>query len=210
MPETASGAGLIPAVHILVLAAGASSRMNGQDKLLMSIGKMPLLRAVATVAVATGASVLVALPPDSAARHAAIAGLAVQIVTVADAILGLSRTIARGVAAISAFGAEDGLMILPGDMPDFDPAALSDLVTRFQADPGQIIRGGTASGQPGHPVIFPRDLWPELATLTGDAGGSPLLQRNQGRIKVVPLPGQMATCDLDTPADWAAWRKRSS
>ncbi len=151
MPETASGAGLIPAVHILVLAAGASSRMNGQDKLLMSIGKMPLLRAVATVAVATGASVLVALPPDSAARQAAIAGLAVQIVTVAGAIQGLSRTIARGVAAISAFGAEDGLMILPGDMPDFDPAALSDLVTRFQADPGQIIRGASASGQPGHP-----------------------------------------------------------
>jgi hypothetical protein len=25
---------------------------------------------------------------------------------------------------------------------------------------------------------------------------------------VIPLPGQMATLDLDTPEDWAAWRAR--
>jgi molybdenum cofactor cytidylyltransferase len=212
MPETARGAGLIPAVHILVLAAGASSRMNGQDKLLLPAGGTPLLRKVVTVAVATGAPVYVALPAESAARHAAIADLPVQTITIPDAVQGLSRTISRGAAAISihALGAEDGLMILPADMPDFDPMALSDLIARFRAQPDLIFRGGTVSGQPGHPVILPRDLWPELASLTGDEGGRPLLQKYQGRVRVAPLPGQMAILDLDTPAEWAAWRNRNS
>lgn len=212
MPKAASGAGLIPAVHILVLAAGASSRMNGQDKLLLPVGGTPLLCKVVRVAVATGAPVFVALPPESAARREAIAGLPVHIVTVPDAVQGLSRTIARGLAAISAraVGAEDGLMILPGDMPGFDAAALSDLIARFRCEPSLIFRGGTVSGQSGHPVIFPRDLWLELAKLTGDEGGRPLLQKNQSRVRVAPLPDQMAILDLDTPADWTAWRNRNS
>ncbi len=199
-------------VHILILAAGASIRMGGPDKLLMSIGKTPLLRAVATVAVSTGAPVFVTLPLAAGSRRAAIADLPVQIVTVADASLGLSRSIVQGVTAVLATtpGPQDGLMILPGDMPGFDTAALSDLITRFRAEPDVIFRGGTVIGQPGHPVIFPRDLWPKLDTLTGDEGGRSVLQQNQGRVRVIPLPGLMSVLDLDTPADWTAWRNRNS
>lgn len=202
---------MIPTVHILVLAAGTSSRMGGQDKLLMSIGKTPLLRAVVTVAVATGAPVFVALPLASVARSAVVSDLPVQIVTVPDASKGLSRSLAQGVGAVFAGnpGPEDGLMILPGDMPGFVAAALCDLMSRFRAEPAVIFRGGTVSGQPGHPVIFPRDLWLDLAALTGDEGGRSVLRQNQGRVRVIPLPGPMAILDLDTPADWAAWRSRN-
>ena len=203
---------MMPTVHILVLAAGASSRMVGQDKLLMSIGKAPLLRAVVTVAAATGAPVFVTLPPVANARLAVIADLPVQVVPVPDASKGLSRSIAQGVGAVFAGnpGPEDGLMILPGDMPGFVEAALSDLISRFRAEPAAIFRGGTASGQPGHPVIFPRDLWLDLATLTGDEGGRSVLRQNQSRVRVIPLPGPMAILDLDTPADWAAWAQPES
>jgi CTP:molybdopterin cytidylyltransferase MocA len=57
-------------------------------------------------------------------------------------------------------------------------------------------------------VIFPRDLWSDLARVTGDEGGRAVIQANKGRVRVIPLPGQMATLDLDTPEDWAAWRAR--
>jgi CTP:molybdopterin cytidylyltransferase MocA len=107
-------------------------------------------------------------------------------------------------------GAQDGLMILPGDMPDFEAAALSQMINRFLVEPDLIVRGGTDTGQSGHPVIFPRDLWPDLATLTGDEGGRSVLRQNQGRVRVIPLPGPMSFLDLDTPADWAAWRNRNS
>ena len=203
----ADAARMVPTVHILILAAGASSRMRGADKLLQPVGPQPMLRHIAEQALATGAPVTVTLPPDAAARTEAVADLPLQIVRVPDAGAGMSRSIARGIAALDpGAGARDGLMILPADMPDLSAQALSSLIARFQTDPLLILRGGTADGQPGHPVLFPRDLWPSLAALTGDEGGRAVLQANQGRIRVIALPGPMAILDLDTPEDWAAWR----
>jgi molybdenum cofactor cytidylyltransferase len=196
-----------PVVHILVLAAGASSRMRGRDKLLQHIDGRPMLRLVVETALATRAPVAVTLPPTSEARHDAIAELPVKLVEVPDASEGMSRSLVRGIAAISAGdpGPQDGIMILPADMPGFTAEILSDLISQFQADPDLILRGGTAGGTPGHPAIFPRCLWPELSGVTGDEGGRSILQRNRDRVRVIPLPGQMAILDLDTPEDWAAY-----
>lgn len=193
-------------VHILVLAAGASSRMRGQDKLLRHVGRQPLLRHVCRVALATGAPVLVTLPPSSERRRAALSGLPLRYIEIPDAAEGMSRSIIHGVAALTPkAGPQDGLMILPADMPGFTGAVLSDLIDRFRAEPDLILRGGTLDEQPGHPAIFPRDLWPELAQVTGDKGGRSVLERHRDRVRVIPLPGPMAVLDLDTPEDWAAW-----
>lgn len=195
-------------VHVLILAAGASSRMRGADKLLQPVGRKPLLRLVAETALATTAPVSVTLPKGGSARLEALARLPVEIIEIPDAAEGMSRSVHRGVEAISASGPgpQDGLMILPADMPGFTTAALSDLISRFRAEPDLIFRGGTIAGQAGHPAIFPRDLWPALAAVKGDEGGRSVLQKNQGRVRVIPLPGPMAILDLDTPEDWAAFR----
>lgn len=194
-------------VHILILAAGASSRMRGADKLLQPVRRRPLLAHVACIALATGSPVLVTLPPDAPARDAALRGLPVHRVPVPDADQGMSRSLVRGIDALQgSAGPQDGLMILPADMPEFSTAALSDLIARFRDEPDLIYRGGTVEGQPGHPAIFPRDLWPALQRVTGDEGGRSVLRQNQGRVRVIPLPGPMAILDLDTPEDWAAWR----
>lgn len=199
-----------PAVHILVLAAGASSRMRGRDKLLQPLRGKPLLRLVADVALATGAPVIVTLPPASEARRKLLAGVPASIVDIPDAAMGMSRSIVRAVSAISAgaSGPEDGIMVLPADMPGFSTKALADLISRFRAEPELIWRGGTTDGTPGHPAIFPRDLWGELLAVTGDEGGRSVLARHKDRVRLVPLPGRMAVLDLDTPEDWAAFLGR--
>jgi len=198
---------MVAIVHILILAAGASSRMRGADKLMHPVGRRPLLRHVVKTALATGAPVTVTLPTGAVARSDALAGLPVTIVEVPDAKLGMSRSLVRGILALEDLaGREDGVMILPADMPGLSSAALSDLIARFRAEPDLIFRGGTIEGQAGHPAIFPRDLWPALAAVTGDEGGRSVLQKNTGRVRVIPLPGPMAILDLDTPEDWAAWR----
>lgn len=199
-----------PMVHILILAAGASSRMRGRDKLLQSVKGRPLLRQVAEVAIGTGAPVIVTLPPMSEARVKALADSIARPVEVPDAALGMSRSIERGLAAIveSDPGPDDGIMILPADMPGFSTKALSDLISRFRSEPELIWRGGTTDAQPGHPIIFPRALWAELALVTGDEGGRSVLQRHKDIVRLVPLPGEMAVLDLDTPEDWAAFNGR--
>lgn len=199
-----------PTVHILVLAAGASSRMRGRDKLLQPIRGKPILRVVAERALATGCPVLVTLPEGALKREQALAGCPARLVPVPDAGLGMSRSIVRGLDAILTEnpGPEDGVMILPADMPGFSPKVLADLVERFRAEPDLIWRGGSIDGRPGHPAIFPRDLWVSLGKVSGDEGGRSVLQAEKHRVRVVPLPGDMALLDLDTPEDWAAYLGR--
>ncbi len=196
-----------PTVHILILAAGASSRMRGADKLLQPIAGQPILRRLARVALATGAPVYVTLPPDAMARSAAIADLGVSTVEIPDAAEGMSRSLMRGVAAVAATNPaeNDGMMILPADMPGFTTKALTNMIVGFRAAPHLIWRGASADGHAGHPAIFPRDLWTALAAVTGDEGGRSVLKTHKRRVQVMTLPGEMATLDLDTPEDWAAY-----
>ncbi|EEW26413.1 nucleotidyltransferase family protein [Rhodobacter ferrooxidans] len=187
---------------ILILAAGASARMRGRDKLLEQVAGVPQLGRIARAALETGCRVLVALPPEAGARVAVLAGLAVTLVTVADAATGMAASIRAGV---SAAGDAAGLMILPADMPDLDAADLGALLGAFLAAP-QLIHRGTSRDIPGHPVIFPRAFFPSLASLTGDSGARAVLATHPDRVQGVPLPGRHAIIDLDTPEDWAAWR----
>ncbi len=183
--------------------------MRGADKLLEQVAGQPLLRRTAETALTTGAPVLVALPSEAESRRAALEGLPVTVVEVPDAALGMSRSLARGVRAVAASGpgASDGVMVLPADMPGFTALALTELCTCFQDEPTLIWRGATADGQPGHPAIFPRDLWQELASVNGDEGGRSVLRAHQERVREHRMPGDMAILDLDTPEDWAAFRR---
>ncbi|WP_444666034.1 nucleotidyltransferase family protein [Cereibacter changlensis] len=187
------------APSILILAAGASSRMRGADKLLEPVEGVPLLRLLALRALATGARVLVALPPDRPSRAAALEGLAVERITVAEAAEGMAAALRAGAAAV-----RGPLMVLLGDLPEITTEDLQAMLAAGRETPETILRATSAEGQPGHPILFPPALLPELMRLTGDTGARALFA---GRpLRLIALPGRHATTDLDTPEDWAAWR----
>jgi molybdenum cofactor cytidylyltransferase len=187
---------------ILLLAAGASSRMRGADKLLEPIDGVPLLLRQARVALATGASVIVTLPLDRPLRNAALAGLDLMTAPVPDAALGLSASIRAGVRAAGA----RPVLVLLADLPEITTDDLSLLLARHAVAPDLILRATAADGTPGHPVLFPAWALPGLAALTGDSGARDLLQQHRDRTEMVALPARHAVTDLDTPEDWAAWR----
>jgi CTP:molybdopterin cytidylyltransferase MocA len=188
-------------VLILIPAAGSSSRMRGGDKLLEQVGGVPLLRRQAIMAAAL-APVLVTLPPGRPARAAALKGTGLLMRILPDAAEGMAVSLRAGARAAQG----RALMVLPADMPDIDATDLATLIAEAAARPDAILRGTGADGTPGHPVVFPPDLLPELATLQGDEGARAVLRRHAPRIHPVPLPGRHALTDLDTPEDWAAWR----
>ncbi|NUB43317.1 nucleotidyltransferase family protein [Fertoebacter nigrum] len=191
------------ACTILILAAGASSRMRGGDKLLEEVAGHPLLARQARAALDTGCPVRVALPPDRPARHAALDGLDVDVVTVADANTGMAASIRAGVA-----GLPGAVLLLLADLPEITRDDLERVLAAQPADPDMILRGTAADGTPGHPVLFPPWAVPALARLTGDTGARDLLKAEAARTRLIALPDAHATTDLDTPEDWAAWRAR--
>ena len=192
---------------IMIPAAGASRRMGGRDKLLEPVaGGAALLAERIACARATGQPLLVALPPRAqapgrwlVAREAAQMGELVEVTAPAPGMGASLAAMARALPAQT-----QGALILPADMPDID---LADLKVMLQAfDNTHILRGASADGQPGHPVLFPGTMLGALAQLSGDSGARALLEG--ANIGLIPLPGRHALTDLDTPQDWAAWRAR--
>lgn len=189
---------------ILILAAGAATRMRGGDKMLERVDGLPQLRRIVQAACDTDAPVRVALPPDRPLRAAALEGLGHEAVPVAEPGAGMSASIRAGVA-----GWDGAVMILPGDMPELDHPALQQMLAAHLQRPDALLRGASGT-EAGHPVVFPADLVPALRDLQGDAGARPIVQAHRTRLHLVPLPGRAALIDLDTPEDWAAWRAARS
>lgn len=180
--------------------------MRGADKLLETVDGEALLRRQTRIALATGAPVIVVLPPDRPARRAALAGLAAAIVTAPDPDEGLAASIRAGVAALPENAA--AVMILLGDLPELTTDDLARMIAAFRDDPAApILRATGEDGAPGHPVIFPRRCFAALMALQGDDGARGLL-RDAPDLRLIALPGARATTDLDTPEAWAAWRAR--
>ena len=185
-------------VRVLILAAGSSSRMHGRDKLMEPVEGIPLLSRQVAVAQSTGRPVTVALPPRPNRRYEEI-GRA-EGLEVADAASGMGHSLAAGVAHLSE---ADAILILLADLPEITAGDL-EAVLRAERRPDEIARGAALDGRPGHPILIPKAAFPDFMALRGDDGGRGALARHP--VRLVPLPGEHAVLDLDTPEEWERWR----
>lgn len=189
---------------VLILAAGQSRRMGGRDKLLEEIDGVPLITRLARAALATGQPVFVTLPPQGTSRRTALQGEPVRIVTAERAPDGMAASLVAGLAALP--DTADAVMILLADLPEIGADDLRAVMAAAASAPEAIWRGATQDGRPGHPVVFPKRLFGELAGLKGDSGAQAVIKAHAQDLRLWSLPGQRAVTDLDTPEAWAAWR----
>ncbi len=196
-----------PRVAAVVLAAGAGRRMRGADKLLEPVADgRPVLRAVVEAAIASQAEgVVVVLPPDAAARRAALAGTGAQIVEAADCSEGMAASLRAGLRGVAETA--DAVVVLLADMPEVGAADIDRLIAAFDPAEGrEICRALSAGGEAGHPVLFGRRFFETLGALSGDRGAREVLREAAEFVAEVPTSGRGAVVDLDTPEAWAAWR----
>lgn len=191
--------------QLLILAAGASTRMGGVDKLLLPVAGTPLLAHVARTALATGLPVMVMLTPDRPLRRAVLAGLPVRSLTIDDPTAGMAASLASGVAALPATAP---VLVLLADMPGITTDDLTAILAIWRTMPDMIVRATDDQGNPGHPVGFPAWAHDDLLRLTGDQGARQVLARYPHRLHSFMLTGRRATMDIDTPEDWRKWQGR--
>ncbi|WP_299416797.1 nucleotidyltransferase family protein [uncultured Sulfitobacter sp.] len=192
-------------VAVLILAAGASRRMQGRDKLLEEIDGTPLLRRQTLRALGLGCEVLVALPSAPHPRYDALAGLDVVVVPVADAAEGMNASLRAGLAALPA--QTKAVMLLLADMPDLTQDDLQTVLQAVDVKTDTLIwRATTSGGAMGHPVVFRASLFDDLKSLSGDSGASDVVKTYAMQTQLVALPANHARTDLDTPEAWENWR----
>ena len=198
-------AGRVP-FPIILLAAGASSRMKGEDKLMQMVDGQPLLQRQVDMALSVaGDAVYVALPPAPHPRHDMLQDCDAITVAVPDAAEGMNASLRQAFSALPTTA--PAAMLLLADLPDLTGDDLLKIAGAVAPQDGtRIWQGATADGAPGHPIVFDAALFSEIRHLKGDTGAKSVVQDNQDKRMLVPLPGNRARLDLDTPEAWAAWR----
>lgn len=191
-------------IAAVILAAGRSTRMAGENKLLAELGGKPLVRHVAEASLASTARPAIVVTGSRRSEiESALSGLDLAFAHNPDFADGLSTSLRVGIAAVPA-GAQ-GAVILLGDMPLVGAALVDELLATFAASGGAAAVVPIRSGVRGNPVVLARRLFADIARLQGDEGARRLLA---GRSDVVELLSEdpAIAIDIDTPEALAAVR----
>lgn len=193
-------------VAALILAAGRSTRMGVQNKLLLTQNDESLVRHAAKMAVLSQLKpVVVVLGHEADAVRAALEGLPIEFTVNPDFAQGLSTSLKAGVKALPPN--IDGAAVILADMPELDAALLDRLYAAFEAEPKALAAVPVHEGQWGNPCIIAAALFAEIETLAGDQGARKILEKHRDMVVEMPVSSRAATFDIDTPDDWARFSK---
>jgi molybdenum cofactor cytidylyltransferase len=187
----------------ILLAAGASTRM-GTLKQLLPVAGVTLVERALTAALESRLDRLVLVLGHRAPEiETALSGMArnpkLTIVHNRRYREGISSSLVAGVEEIA--HSHDHGMILLADMPFIDHLVINLLIEGYlkaQLPIGAIKVGKHAA----HPVVFRRDLFFELKTLTGDVGARSLLKRYNDRVCLIASGAGYDARDIDNRADY--------
>jgi len=188
-----------PRIAAVVLAAGQSKRMGARNKLLARVDGVPMVaRAVDAARAVVDGGVYVVTGHEGAQVAAALAGReGVQFIANPRYADGLSTSLAAGLAALD--DDVDGALICLGDMPRVTRAHIETLIDAFDPHEGRAICVPLWAGQRGHPVLWARRFFDEMAAIKGDVGARHLLGEYADLVCEVPVADDGVLLDVDSP-----------
>lgn len=180
----------------LVLASGLSRRFGPENKLLALVGGVPVARRTIEAYLTALEDVWVVVGHDAHNVRAAIADLPVHVVQNDNYAEGQSASLRAGIAALPS--GSEAAIIGVADQPLLRAEVLTRLLTHWRESGSKIV-GALYDGRPGNPVLFVRELFPELAVIRGDVGGRAIVKRHS--VERIPIEPAWVGMDIDTPVD---------
>jgi molybdenum cofactor cytidylyltransferase len=188
-------------ISAVILAAGRAERMMGEQKLFLPLGGKPVLQWVLESALASDLGEIICVARDlTAVRreiHLADARLFWLLNYAADH--GQSTSVSAGLWAANP--QSEGVMFLLGDQPLIRKELINSLIEKFAAGEARIV-APSFNGEARNPVLFHRELFPDLLKLTGDRGGRALLDTHREKLALVDWHDEVPFMDIDAPEDY--------
>jgi molybdenum cofactor cytidylyltransferase len=187
-------------VSAVVLAAGVAGSMREQEALL-PLRDQPVLQRVLEGALASKVREVVCVVSDLALarRHVTIENERLIWLVKYGADGGINSSLTAGLWAIDP--KSDGVLFLAGDQPFIRSELIDALIERFENSHALIV-APSFQGQPRNPLLFRRDLFPNLLKLTGNRGARALFEKNRDRAELVPWGEEIPCIDFDVRADY--------
>ncbi len=188
---------------IIILAAGSSSRMGEAKQNLLFKG-MTLLQTAFKTALASKANVVaVVLGANVDAISPTIINQPVHIFKNEHWAEGMSASISFGLSKLLKSQPElSSVLFMLMDQPLVDDNFINKLID--QAAPGKII-ASSYNDTLGPPVLFDKQFFEEILTMTGNDGAKRIIQKHQKA--VIEIPFASGAFDIDTPEDYERLRE---
>jgi molybdenum cofactor cytidylyltransferase len=187
----------------IVLASGMSKRMGDQNKLLLPIRNIPMIRRVVDALIQAPITeiILVLGYEQKKIRSILSQQEKLKILANPDFEKGMSTSIKIGVQHLGTD--THGCFICLGDMPYLTSEDYT-MIKQYVEDNWQpsLIAVPTFNGQRGHPVFFGTSYLPELANLgDNDIGARILLKKHLQNLQTMAFPNNHVIKDIDTLVD---------
>ncbi|WP_405396934.1 NTP transferase domain-containing protein [Maribacter sp. Asnod2-G09] len=189
-------------IAVLIMAAGASRRMDGIKQLMPWKDSNFLLETIKTVRNTNAKSLHVVLgaKAEFINTQCSLKEKNIDIIVNANWENGLGDSIAHGVKVLlQQRPALDGVLICLADQPLLSFEYLNSLIAEYIKHPSKII--ATNYGKKlGVPALFPKLLFEELSVLKGDFGAKEILNNKSNVIISLDAADQIA--DVDTNLEY--------
>ncbi|MGI9036712.1 MAG: nucleotidyltransferase family protein [Pyrinomonadaceae bacterium] len=190
-----------PRIGIVILAAGASTRLGRPKQLLKFQGKSLISRAAETAIAADCGNVVVVLGANAEVVKKEIENLPLEIAFNENWQSGLSSSIKIGLKKLLEIENNLSAVVLTlGDQPLVDAEIILRLVkTRRKTQ--KMIAACEYENATGVPAIFSREMFAELLNLQTDAGARVLIKKYAAS-EVAKIAVPEAAIDIDTMEDY--------
>ncbi len=191
-------------VAAVVLAAGLSRRMGGDNKLLMTLDDTPLIVRAVDAALKSKADPVIVVTGFEAddiedALNTAFAGKPVKIVHNPDYASGLSSSLKAGIKALDPDS--EGVLVCLGDMPRITAGDLDRLIAAYDPEAKTSICVPVYDGKRGNPVLWDRRYFADILALKGDQGARGLIDAHHNQAGLVNMDDDGVLIDVDNPED---------
>lgn len=189
-------------IGIVLLAAGASTRMGSPKQLLKHAGTNLLQHSIKAAEGSTAGSVLVVLGAHSSTILKEIKDSTAHFVCNPEWTEGMAASLRCGISSLLSFNPQlEAAMILVADQPFVTTDLLNELIDSYRKEEKGIIACNYGDTY-GPPVLFDKRYFPELMQLTGDTGAKRLVQTHLNDTVMISFPE--GAIDIDTKEDYQA------
>ena len=188
-------------ISATILAAGGSSRMEDENKLLLPFQESLVINQVCNTILNSGLKpVIVVTGFEHKKIEKALPKSIDQIIHNPEWEDGMAGSIYAGMSILP--DTVDGNMIVLGDMPLLTTHTLKQLIEQFCVHEGKQIIYPVYSGQQANPVIFPRKYFKEILSSTGDRGCKKVLKQYPDDATGISIDSEEVILDCDTKDDY--------
>ena len=186
---------------IIILAAGASSRMGAPKQLLLVDGKTLIKRTCDTAMDTPCHPIVLVLGANRNLIRKETERMPITVIDNPQWENGMSSSIKMGLAgAYMTEKAIEAVIFLTVDMPYVSSELINKMIEKAKFDEKIEIVACKYENQMGIPVLFKRSLFTNLLELSGDEGAKKVVVKNKDKVAFIDFP--QGKLDLDTAEEY--------